>query len=114
MQPLHADPGHFFTATEQGIRRWFREFKVEQVCIPPNFHPVYAFAWMASELLYGCPQRARDELEKVTIAELAEFWAEPTARHGSVWDAFAMLPDVRQRGLAAGFELRARSRRRSS
>lgn len=114
MQPLHADPGHFFNATEQGIRRWFREFKVEQVCIPPNFHPVYAFAWMASELLYGCPQRARDELEKVTIAELAEFWAEPTARHGSVWDAFAMLPDVRQRGLAAGFELRARSRRRSS
>lgn len=110
LQPLHSDPGHFFNATEEGVRRWFRDFKVDQVAVPPNFHPVFAFAWMASDLLYWSRPNERDELEKLTVRELADFWADPASRHGSAWDAFRRLPADRQRVLAAGFELRARSR----
>lgn len=77
LQPLHADPGHFFNATEQGVRRWFRNFTVNEVTVPPNFHPVFTFAWLASELRYCSPPGERDKLEKLTIRELADFWADP-------------------------------------
>ena len=110
MQPLHSDPGHFYNATEEGIRRWFRDFTVDAIEVPPNFHPAFAFAWMASDLLYWSRPTERDDLEKLTLGELAEFWSDSASRHGSGWDAFHRMPANVRRILAAGFELRARSR----
>lgn len=110
LQPLHADPGHFFNATEAGIRRWFRGFTVDEVSVPHNFHPVYALSWMASDLLYWSGPAERAELSALTVGELAGYWADPATRNGPVWEAFLRLPAERERVLAAGFELRARSR----
>ena len=112
LQPLHADPGHFFNATEGGIRQWFRDFTIDDVVIPANFQPVFAFAWQAADLLYWSTDGPRADLEKLTLGELAEFWTDPATRHGPVWDAFAALRPAGRRVLAAGFELRARSRGR--
>ncbi len=110
LQPLHADPGHFFNATEQGVRRWFRDFAVDAVTIPPNFHPVFALSWMANDLLYWGGKDQAAVWEKATLGELAAFWRDPSTRTGPLWEAFQAMAPAQQRILAAGFELRARSR----
>jgi len=103
LQPLHADPYHFYNATETGIRRWFRDFDVRAVTVPPNFNPGFTFSWMSSELLFG--SRERPALADATIREIAGFWRDPSTRQGPVWQAFQELPDQWQRVLAAGFEI---------
>ena len=103
LQPLHADPYHFYNATETGIRRWFEEFDIDSVSVPGNFNPGYAFSWMSSELLLGSSENPA--LANATVGELAGFWRDPSTRQGPVWDAFLDLPDQWQRVLAAGFEI---------
>ena len=103
LQPLHADPYHFYNATETGIRRWFEAFDIDSVSVPGNFNPGYAFSWMSSELLWGASENPA--LANATVAQLAGFWRDPSTREGPVWDAFLQLPDQWQRVLAAGFEI---------
>jgi SAM-dependent methyltransferase len=107
LQPLHADPYHFYNATEQGVSRWFQDFDVDDISIPHNFHPVYALSWMANELLWGIDEAAAKQLGDLTLRDLAVFWQDPQRREGREWDAFLGLPDSRQRVLAAGFQVRA-------
>jgi SAM-dependent methyltransferase len=107
LQPLHADPLHFYNATESGIRRWFRQFRIDDLSVPPNLHPAYGLSWQASELLWGVNPGLSTKLEILTIAELAAFWRDPSTRHGAAWGALLELPPERQRVLAAGFQLRA-------
>jgi SAM-dependent methyltransferase len=108
LQPLHADPFHFYNATEKGIERWFADFSIHSVEIPHNFHPIYALSWFSSELLYYLSNETdREEMENATIGELAEFWRNAGSRSGPIWNAMLRLPAVGQRVLAAGFELRA-------
>jgi Methyltransferase domain len=111
LQPLHADPGHFYNTTEEGLRRWFSRFDIESVTVPSNFNPVFALAWMASDLLFWSTPDVRERFARVTLGELARIWADPAARGGPVWDDFMSLPDRLTRILAAGFELRATRRR---
>jgi uncharacterized protein YbaR (Trm112 family) len=108
LQPLHADPYHFYNTTEAGLRRWFRDFDVERVDVPWHFNPVFAVAWFASDLLGGVDEPDRAVLGAATLAELAEIWRGDDARTGPVFDAFQRLPDHLRRTLAAGYELRAR------
>jgi uncharacterized protein YbaR (Trm112 family) len=110
LQPLHADPGHFYNTTEEGLRRWFERFDIESVSVPANFNPVFAFAWMASDLLFWSTPEVRERLAEVKLGDLARMWASPQARCGPVWEDFMRLPERLSKILAAGFELRATRR----
>src|SRR5262249_5255840 len=33
LQPLHADPDHYYNATEQGVRRWFDGFQIDSCTV---------------------------------------------------------------------------------
>lgn len=103
LQPLHADPYHFFNATETGIRRWFEHFDIETVWVPGNFNPVFALSWMTSDLLFGSGESPA--LANLTLGQLAAFWRDPSSHQGPAWEAFMSLPDASQRTLAAGFEI---------
>ena len=105
MQPLHADPYHFYNATEAGIRRWFRDFDIQDVSVPGNFNPVFSLGWQCTELLTATKGDSR--VASATVQQLADFWSNPAAHKGPLWDAFMRLPDQWQRVLAAGFDLEA-------
>lgn len=106
LQPLHADPGHFFNATEQGVRRWFRDFDVREVTVPGNFNPAFTLSWLASDLLFHTPdERLRQTLSAATLGDLAALWRDPSARTGRLFDAFLRVPEPVQRILAAGFQV---------
>ena len=107
LQPLHADPYHFYNATEEGVRRWFRDFEIHDVRVSENFNPAFAFSWMASDLLHWAGPAEREVLGQLTVQQLSEYWRDPASRAGSGWGAFERLDDQAQRALAAGFELRA-------
>ena len=107
LQPLHADPGHYFNATEAGVRRWFRGFDIQSVTVPTNLNPLYAMSWMCSDLLYHTPEGLAGRLSKFTVGQLAEVWKRQLGS-GSTWETFMALPEHAQRPLAAGFQLLAR------
>jgi SAM-dependent methyltransferase len=111
LQPLHADPGHFFNATEAGVRTWFADFDITDVSVSPNFNPAYALSWFASDLLYlaaeSFPADDLNRLATTTLSELADFWRSPD-RRAELLPLFERLPAEAQRRLAAGFHLRAR------
>lgn len=107
IQPLHADPHHFYNATEKGVERWFHQFDIEEISVPENFNPLYAVAWCASELLFGLDSDAAKLVGDLTLTELSSFWRDQTQRSGEVWDAFMAMPADRQKVLAAGFQVRA-------
>ncbi|MPY93807.1 MAG: methyltransferase domain-containing protein [Acidimicrobiia bacterium] len=111
LQPLHADPGHYYNTTEMGLRRWFGQYDVLGVEVTPNFEPTYSLAWFASDLLYLAGELSPDDVDVLassTLGEWAELWREPAARSGRLWEAMAKLPDHAKRRLAAGFQLRGR------
>jgi SAM-dependent methyltransferase len=111
LQPLHSDPGHFFNATEQGVRQWFSGFDIEAVTVPDNMHPAFALSWIASDLLFWSPPELREELGAMTLAELAAQWSDPAARVGPSWESLWRFPAEHVDTLAAGFEIRARAGR---
>jgi SAM-dependent methyltransferase/uncharacterized protein YbaR (Trm112 family) len=108
LQPLHADPSHYFNVTEPGVRRWFRDFDIESVTVPGNFNPLYTFAWLSSDLLFHASEADRELFASTTLAEVAELWRDPARVAGPLGDAFRRLGDVAQRSLAAGFQVVAR------
>jgi SAM-dependent methyltransferase len=108
LQPLHADPYHYYNTTEVGLRRWFRDFRIEAVDVPGNFNPAFSLGWFCSELLHYCAEDDRQLLAATTIEELSAFWRDPSTRDGPLHQAFERLPDIGRRVLAAGFELTAR------
>jgi SAM-dependent methyltransferase len=111
LQPLHADPDHYFGATEAGVREWFKEFEIESVSVSGNFSPAFTISWIASELLYGAPDDdTREALAAARLGDLGRYWADPSSRAGSLWESLTHLPPLTERRLAAGFELRGRRR----
>jgi SAM-dependent methyltransferase len=112
LQPLHEEPAHFFNATEYGVREWFRAFEDVQCSVSGNFNPLYAFAWLSSELLLIAtrhlgPDAAR-RIGALEVKELARFWRQPSGWNPEIAALFLALPESAQRRIAAGFELRAR------
>ncbi len=118
LQPLHADPYHYYNATEQGVRRWFDAFEIESCTVSENFCPAYIFGWMSADLLWLAEAELDPRLVKrlagMTIGELAQFWRDPTTRTGEGWEAFHRLSQNAQARLAGGFQLIARKPRGSS
>jgi len=110
LQPLHADPDHYYNATESGLRAWFRDFDIDVVEVPENFNPAYAVSWIVSDILFHATAAQRDVLADATLAEVAKIWREPAARSGALYEAFAELPAGVRRATAAGFQLLARRR----
>ena len=108
MQPLHADPSHYFNTTEAGVRHWFREFDIDVCDVPWSFNPVFSLGWLASDLLHlagGLGQDAVRQLERSTLAEWSVFWRQPERRSGPLWDLMHASPGGRQ--APAGRRLRA-------
>ena len=52
MQPLHADPHHYYNATDKVLSAGSRTSTCKPSPFRKTLHPVYTFAWTASELLY--------------------------------------------------------------
>jgi len=112
LQPLHEAPAHFYNATEFGVREWFRDFDDVQVHVSSNFNPLYAVAWLSSDLLGAVAARVGDVAAKrvadLTLRDLAAFWRSPAGWDPEALAIFSNLPEDAQRALAAGFDLRAR------
>lgn len=112
LQPLHEAPAHFYNATEFGVREWFEGFEGVEVAVSGNFNPIYTVSWIASELLGGAAHHlgsaAAKRLGALSLEEVAGFWRSPAGWNREAHALFVALPDAVQRGIAAGFELRAR------
>src|SRR5262245_28939615 len=109
LQPLHADPFHFYNATEQGVRRWFSKFVVESCIVSPNFQPGFPLAWIASELLQALRQELDgpipDQVERMTIGKLAQYWRDPATQGEACWEALGRVSQAAQARIASGFQL---------
>jgi SAM-dependent methyltransferase len=116
LQPLHADPFHYYNATEQGVRRWFQAFEIDSCSVSDNFSPGYVFGWLASDLLWLAGQeldaRTLRALEGMTLASLSQYWRDPSTRTGACWEAFRRLSQGAQARLAGGFQLIGRKPQR--
>lgn len=112
LQPLHEAPAHFYNATEFGVREWFRDFADVEIHVSWNFNPLYALAWLSSDLLGSVEAHLGPDAAKriggLTMQELAEFWRKPDGWHPDAHAVFTGLPEPAQRATAAGFDLRAR------
>jgi len=112
LQPVHEAPAHFYNATEYGVREWFRDFDQVQVCVSPNFNPIYALSWIAHDLLQMAEGLMGPEPSKrfaeLTLEELAGFWRAPNDFDAETLQHFWSIPQAAQAGLAAGFEMTAR------
>ncbi|MCU1459453.1 MAG: glycosyl transferase family 2 [Actinomycetia bacterium] len=109
LQPLHADPGHYFNVTDLGLREWFSDFDIATVAVPYEYHPALALGWQVSDLLFWSPPHLRERLGKLTLDEIADFWRDPPSREKAAFQAFMEFPEARKRILAAGFRLIAQS-----
>jgi SAM-dependent methyltransferase len=117
LQPLHEAPGHFFNATEFGVREWFEGFDDVEVGVSENFNPIYTVSWIASEVLDAAAHHLGSDVARalgaLTLEEMAGFWRKPQDWNPAARELFFKLPEIVQRSTAAGFELRARKPGRS-
>lgn len=51
MQPLHADPGHYFNMTEQGLREIMRGFEIEKIGSQPHQQPSFGLQMQMEHVL---------------------------------------------------------------
>lgn len=112
LQPLHEAPVHYYNATEFGVREWFRDFENVEVHVSRNFNPLYALAWLSSDLLGAVEARLGAEAVRsiagLTLQDVARFWRSPAGWNPHALSVFTSIPEPAQRPLAAGFDLRAR------
>jgi len=112
LQPLHEAPHHYYNATNFGVAHWLKGFEDLQVVVSPNFHPVYALSWLASEIergmSKGCSPAELDMMNKATIRDIATFWRDPASRQGELWGAIQKLDPEAQRICAAGWQATGR------
>ncbi|MFM7292627.1 MAG: methyltransferase domain-containing protein [Planctomycetia bacterium] len=111
LQPLHEAPHHYFNATCFGVAEWLSGFAGVELTVSPNFNPVFALSWLASELQAGVaahqgPAAARI-FETSTLHDVLTFWRNPEARSGRLWQVFQNLDQATQRTCAAGWQARA-------
>jgi SAM-dependent methyltransferase len=112
LQPLHESPHHFYNATEFGVREWFSDFDEVRCRVSENFNPLYAIAWLSSEVVATVEKHAGSsaarEVGSLTIEEVARFWRREDTSELTALSHLVNLPESAQRPIAAGFELRAR------
>lgn len=109
--PLHEGEDRYYSATEAGLRHWFRELEITACDVPRNMAPAHALAWLASELLSAAGGAGKDAARTLAGSRLEEWaglWRDANRSAGPLWEAMRRLPASAQRRLAAGFELQAR------
>lgn len=98
MQPLHADPSHYFNMTMEGLLRTFSAFLIEEHGVLPHQSPSYSLRMQFNHVM----PYLRDEAWKQTLNEwLAKLYSDG----GSLDEA---LGPVGRNTLAAGVYLRGR------
>lgn len=112
LQPLHEAPHHYYNATEFGVREWFRDFEIERCDVSGNFSPGFMLGFVAATLLEsvrqsGASPEAQREVAQTTLGQWAQFWREKHLTPPG-FNTLLTLPPELQKGIAAGFELRAR------
>lgn len=74
-QPFHMQPHHYFNATPNGVREWFKEFDIDE-CGSTEFHNgMLALLWYASSVL-GPLERTgrREDIRSINLGDLADAW----------------------------------------
>ena len=99
MQPLHADPGHYFNMTLQGLLRTFSGFEVDECGVLPHHVPSQSLRMQLDHIL---PYMQDGEWKRTLSALLAQL-----ASDGAALDD-AMGP-IGRRILAAGVFIRGRN-----
>jgi SAM-dependent methyltransferase len=113
LQPLHEAPHHYYDCTEFGLRKWFEQFQIDAVTVPPHDSPAYALALIAMSILHCCnahgPQ-VRRLVGQTTLEQWALIWSNPGSPEAPslAAQALAALPEDLIKIAAAGFNLRAR------
>lgn len=98
MQPLHADPSHYFNMTMEGLLRTFSAFLIEEYGVLPHQSPSYSLRMQFNHVM----PYLRDETWKQTLNEwLAKLYSDG----GSLDEA---LGPIGRNTLAAGVYLRGR------
>jgi SAM-dependent methyltransferase len=109
LQPLHEEPVHFYNATKYGVMQWFSNFEVKDCQVSWNFNPAFTLGWLSNDLLYYVSQtlgeEASEKFSQMTLKDLSQFWSNPDARQGFLWDSLMSLPQSVQERFSAGFEL---------
>lgn len=98
MQPLHADPSHYFNMTMEGLLRTFSAFLIDEHGVLPHQSPSYSLRMQFNHVM----PYLRDETWKRTLSEwLAKLYSDG----GSLDEA---LGPIGRNTLAAGVYLRGR------
>jgi SAM-dependent methyltransferase len=106
LQPLHEAPHHYFNCTKFGLKQWLRDFDIEHIGVSWNFNPIFALAWLVSELDNGFAALSPELVErfrKIAVTDLAAFWREPSSRT-ELMDLFLRLPQPVCEATAGGWE----------
>jgi ubiquinone/menaquinone biosynthesis C-methylase UbiE len=103
MQPLHADPGHYFNMTLQGLLRTFSGVEIDECGVLPHHVPSQSLRMQLDHIL---PYMQDGEWKKNLSALLAQLVSD-----GAALDD-AMGP-IGRRILAAGVFIRGRNTEKS-
>jgi SAM-dependent methyltransferase len=107
LQPLHEPPFHFYNVTRYGLEEWLKDFKILELGVSSNFNPIYALAWIASEIEKGVAQHQPGELNNflnISIRDLVTFWSLPIKRCDPIYKIFDRLDQTTQESCAAGWQ----------
>ena len=99
MQPLHADPGHYFNMTLQGLLRTFSGFEVDECGVLPHHVPSQSLRMQLNHVL---PYMQEGEWKRILSGWLAQL-----ASGGAALDD--ALGPIGRRTLAAGVFIRGRN-----
>jgi hypothetical protein len=99
MQPLHADPGHYFNMTLQGLLRTFSGFEVDECGVLPHHVPSQSLRMQLNHVL---PYMQEGEWKRILSG-----WLEQLASGGAALDD--ALGPIGRRTLAAGVFIRGRN-----
>jgi SAM-dependent methyltransferase len=104
LQPFHGYPDHYYNMTSSGLRNLFREplAEVEQY-VPHYLKPIWVASWFFSLWAAGLPEKAREELKRVTVAD---FLGATVADYEKSWHRD--LDPATANLIASGTILRAR------
>jgi len=109
LQPEHEYPWHFYNATSEGMKLWFKHFTIDEVRISENFNPLYALSWLAAEceaaLRSDASSKAADKFRSSSMKSFIDHWIKGNVQESDLWEEFRDLSQASQRPIAAGFEL---------
>lgn len=98
LQPVHADPGHYFNMTLEGLRRVFANFRIDAGGVLGHQNPSYALLMQIDQVL---PYMRAGEWKSVL-----QGCADRLRSSGATLDE--ALGPIGRRTLAAGFYIRGR------